>query len=56
VLLADRYSDACLATVSDPALRELPLIGAIDQFVDSADALSAPAVYRRLVTVWPGLA
>jgi uncharacterized protein DUF4037 len=55
VLLADRYAEACLATVSDPALRELPLIGGIDQFVDSADALSAPAVYRRLVAAWPAL-
>jgi hypothetical protein len=52
VLLADRYVDACLATVTDPALRELPLIGAIDQFVDSADVLSVPSTCRRLVSAW----
>jgi hypothetical protein len=52
VLLADRYAEACLATVADATLLALPLIGAIDQFVDSADALSAPSVYRRLITTF----
>jgi hypothetical protein len=56
VLMADRYADACLATVSDAALRALPLVGAIDQLVDSTDALGDPAVYRRLLAAWPGLA
>jgi hypothetical protein len=45
-----------LATGSDPALRELPLIGGIDRFADNADALSAAAVHRRLVAAWPGFA
>jgi hypothetical protein len=49
VLYADRFAEACLATVTEPALRALPLIGAVDQFVDSTDLLSAPSVYRRLV-------
>lgn len=56
VLLAERYAAACLATVTDPALRALPLIGSIDQFVDSTDVLAAPAVYRRLLSAWPQLA
>jgi hypothetical protein len=56
VLLADRYAEACLATVTDPALRTLPLIGAVDQLADSTDALSTPSVYRRLVTAWPQVA
>ena len=56
VLRADRFAEACLATVTDPALRALPLIGGIDQFVDSTDVLSYPAVYRRLITAWPLLA
>jgi hypothetical protein len=45
-----------MQTVTDPALRALPLIGAVDQFVDSADVLSSPPLYRRLVAAWPGLA
>jgi Domain of unknown function (DUF4037) len=56
VLLADRYAAACLATVRDPALRALPLIGGIDQVVDSTDVLSAPQLYRRLAVLWPDLA
>jgi hypothetical protein len=50
VLMADRFADACLATVTDPALRALPLAGAVDQFVDSTDLLTDPAACRRLVS------
>jgi hypothetical protein len=53
VLMADRFAAACLATVDDPELRALPLVGGIDQVVDSTDVLAAPAVYRRLAAVWP---
>ena len=49
VLGADRFVEACMATVTEPALRALPLIGAVDQWVDSTDVLSTPDVYRRLV-------
>jgi Domain of unknown function (DUF4037) len=52
VLMADRYTDACLATVNDPALRRLPLFGAIDQAVDSTDLLQAPEDYLRLATLY----
>jgi len=55
VLLADRYAAACRATVRDPTLRALPLIGGIDQVVDSTDVLEAPQLYRRLVALWPDL-
>ena len=55
VLLADRYAEACRATVRDPALRGSPLIGGIDQVVDDTDVLEAPQLYRRLVALWPGL-
>jgi hypothetical protein len=44
VLMADRFAHACLATVTDPALRDLPLVGA----VDSVDLLSEPQRWRRL--------
>jgi Domain of unknown function (DUF4037) len=39
VLMADRFVDACLAEVSDPWLQKQPLIGSVDQFVESTDAL-----------------
>jgi hypothetical protein len=48
VLMADRFVDACLATVTDPALRALPLIGAVDQVIDNTEVLQNPTVYRRL--------
>lgn len=41
VLGADRFADACLSAIRDPWLSGLPLVGAIDQFVDSTDVLSA---------------
>jgi hypothetical protein len=53
--MADRFADACLATVTDPALRDLPLVGAVDQAVDSVDLLSAPQQWRRLAALYPGL-
>lgn len=52
VLMADRFTDACLATVSDPDLRRLPLFGAIDQAIDSTDLLQAPENYRRLADLY----
>jgi len=52
VLMADRFTEACLATVHDPTLRRLPLFGAIDQVVDSTDVLEAPENYRRLADLY----
>jgi hypothetical protein len=52
VLMADRFADACLVTVTDPALCDLPLVGAVDQAVDSVDLLSAPQRWRRLVALY----
>lgn len=48
VIGADRLVDACLAAVADPWLRSLPLVGSIDQLVDSTDVLSDPETARRL--------
>ena len=56
VAMADRFTHALLETVSAPALRALPLVGGIDQAVDSADVLSEPSRYRRLDVLYPGLA
>ncbi len=56
VLLADRFTQAMLDTVTDPGLRALPLIGAVDQVVDSTDVLGAPRVYRELAALYPDVA
>jgi hypothetical protein len=47
VLGAERFVDACLAKVTDPQLRELPLIGGVDQWSDNTDLRSRPPVFRR---------
>jgi Domain of unknown function (DUF4037) len=48
VIDADRFADACRARVEDPVLRGLPLVGSVDQFVDSTDVLNAPTRASRL--------
>jgi hypothetical protein len=40
VIGADRFADACLGAIADDALRQLPLVGGVDQWVDSTDVLS----------------
>ena len=52
VLMANRFVDACLATVTEQSLRRLPLYGAIDQAVDSTDLLQVPEHYRRLAELY----
>jgi hypothetical protein len=42
VLGAARFTEALLAAVTDPAVRALPRVGAVDQFVDSTDVLGRP--------------
>ena len=39
VIGASRFAEALREAITDPQLRGLPLTGAIDQFVDSTDAL-----------------
>ncbi|WP_020577004.1 DUF4037 domain-containing protein [Actinopolymorpha alba] len=48
VLDAGRFARACVDAIADPALRELPLVGSVDQFVDSTDVLSAAGRARQL--------
>ncbi|MEV6931724.1 DUF4037 domain-containing protein [Dactylosporangium sp. NPDC051485] len=50
VLHAERFAQALLAGIDDPVLRALPVTGAIDQFVDSTDALSHRTRSRALGT------
>lgn len=40
VLGADRFADALRATIGDMRIRALPLVGAIDQFIDNTDLIS----------------
>jgi hypothetical protein len=52
VIEADRFTAACLARVDSDVLRRLPLVGSIDQFVDSTDVLSYPMTASRLRAVY----
>ncbi len=52
VLRSDRFVDACLRRVDDPELRSLPLVGAIDQVVDSTDVLEQPHLARALRAIY----
>lgn len=52
VLGAGRFADACLETVADPWLRSLPRVGAIDQLVDTTDALSVGHVSRAIASFY----
>jgi hypothetical protein len=47
VLDAHRFTDALRATISDPAIEALPPVGAIDQYVDSADLMDNSHAERR---------
>jgi hypothetical protein len=42
VLDASRFAEALQATITDPALRAMPLAGAVDQFADNTYVLSHP--------------
>jgi hypothetical protein len=47
VLAANRFTNALLATIDRPDLRDRPLTGAVDQFLDSVDALGDLRFTRR---------
>ena len=53
VIDAGRFAQACVEAIDDPALRALPLVGAIDQWVDSTDVLGHVGRVRRLID-WYG--
>ena len=52
VLDADRFATAYREQITDPWVRHLPLIGSIDQFVDSTDVLSYPETAQRLRAIY----
>ncbi|OKJ34511.1 DUF4037 domain-containing protein [Streptomyces sp. CB01580] len=47
VLHAERFAAALLDRITDPVVRGLPPIGAVDQFVDSTDVLGHPESARE---------
>jgi hypothetical protein len=40
VLASERFAQACQASIDEPLLRQLPLVGSVDQFVDATDVLA----------------
>ncbi len=46
VLGGDRFAEALRASIASARIRELPLAGAVDQFIDSTDALADAAALR----------
>ncbi|MFB9906981.1 DUF4037 domain-containing protein [Allokutzneria oryzae] len=43
VLHAERFTAALVESITDPVVRGLPVVGAVDQFVDNTDVLAHPA-------------
>ena len=50
VLGSGQFASALHDSIADPAIRALPLAGAVDQFIDSTDALADAAPLRAAVT------
>ena len=48
VIYADRCADALFDRIADRTVAQLPRIGAVDQFVDSTDAVGDPPRLRAL--------
>jgi hypothetical protein len=49
VLHAERFTDALRRSLTDPEVRDLPLLGTIDQVVDNTDILTSTARTRALM-------
>ncbi len=47
VLDAYRFTDALMDTITDPQIKALPRVGAIDQYVDSTDMTDREAAEVR---------
>jgi Domain of unknown function (DUF4037) len=56
VLGSDRFAAALRETIADPCVRDLPLAGAVDQFIDSTDALGDRGALRDAVAAMLHLA
>ncbi len=49
VIRADRFAEALAATLTDPVLRGLPLVGSVDQWADSTDFMGRHELVRGAV-------
>lgn len=54
VIAAERFAAACLDAITDEGLRQLPLVGSVDQWVDSTAVLSHPARVRVVAEAYGG--
>lgn len=52
VLDAGRFAAALRERIDDLWLRGLPALGAVDQYLDSTDALRSTADLRAIVRAW----
>lgn len=52
VLGGDRFAEACLAAIQNEWLKGQPLVGSVDQFVDSTDVLSSARRSRCLTNIY----
>jgi Domain of unknown function (DUF4037) len=48
IIDAGRFTDALWQAITDPQVRRLPVTGAVDQFIDSTDALGDTGVRRAV--------
>lgn len=51
VLHAERFTEALIARITDPAIGSLPTIGTVDQFIDSTNVLSRPELAHAATRV-----
>jgi hypothetical protein len=49
VLDAGRFTAALREAITDPLIRQLPATGAVDQFIDSTDALGNASFLRATI-------
>lgn len=56
VIDGDRFVTALLGSVSDPAVRALPVVGSVDQLSDSVDLVVRPPMARAVTAAALGLA
>jgi hypothetical protein len=55
VIGGDRFSEALMASVSDPVIKGLPVAGCVDQLSDSVDLLMTPGRARAVTAAALGL-
>lgn len=52
VIGGDRFAEACLAAIQDEWLKGQPLVGSVDQFVDSTDVLNSARRSQCLANIY----